>query len=102
MFEILNLVKCKEIGIEASTYMKNCDTLEVLEYYFCCHLNIKCDVSTGIYYDGEKRNQDKIPESHLYVPHTECLSEKLIYPQVVNTTADLDTNFTVSLPFKFL
>nr|XP_027235199.1 membrane metallo-endopeptidase-like 1 isoform X3 [Penaeus vannamei]XP_027235200.1 membrane metallo-endopeptidase-like 1 isoform X4 [Penaeus vannamei] len=50
---------------------------------------------TGIYYDGEKRNQDKIPESHLYVPHTECLSEKLIYPQVVNTTADLDTNFTL-------
>ncbi|XP_047485379.1 membrane metallo-endopeptidase-like 1 [Penaeus chinensis] len=50
---------------------------------------------TGIYYDGERRNPDKISESQAYVPHTECLSEKLIYPQYVNTTADLDTNFTL-------
>lgn len=57
--------------------------------------------SVGIYYDGERRNQDKISESQAYVPHTECLSEKLIYPQYVNTTSDLDTNFTVSvLVFK--
>ncbi|XP_063596981.1 membrane metallo-endopeptidase-like 1 isoform X2 [Penaeus indicus] len=50
---------------------------------------------TGIYYDGERRNPDKISESQAYVPHTECLSEKLIYPQYVNTTSDLDTNFTL-------
>lgn len=49
---------------------------------------------TGIYYDGERKNQDKIPESQKYLPHTECLSKELIHPQLVNTT-DLDTSFTM-------
>ncbi|XP_042885137.1 endothelin-converting enzyme 2-like isoform X2 [Penaeus japonicus] len=50
---------------------------------------------TGILYDGERRNAVKPQQSSYYVPHTECLSDQLTYPQLVNTTADLDTNFTL-------